>query len=133
MTDSDEQQSQQPPATKDYVELSPEAFQRLLTTRYRYLMMYAIVFFGWVLTRVLEWRGVAVPNVAGYGVMACQILFMFQFTKVLRGIGYPIWFAVGACVLTFVPVPGLLFLALADRQIAKVLDTARGITRGPTE
>lgn len=58
-----------------------------------------------------------------------MIAFYVYFTRVLTLMGYPLPMILGYCAAVFLPVPGLLAVALVDRQIAKTWNKADDVFR----
>lgn len=58
-----------------------------------------------------------------------MVLFYIYFTRVLALMGYPLPMILGYCAAVFLPVPGLLALAVVDRQVAKTWNKAEDAFR----
>lgn len=58
-----------------------------------------------------------------------MILFYIYFTRVLALMGYPLPMILGYCAAVFLPIPGLLAVALVDRQVAKTWNQAEDVFR----
>lgn len=120
--ESREKEAEEAVASSGRIVLSRERLERVRGKRYHYLVLYGFIVAGWAVFRVVEMRGGHVPGSFTWAVVACQVLFYIQFAGVLHALGYRVWMIVALCVLVFVPVPGLLILAVLDRRVYRVLD-----------
>lgn len=79
----------------------------------------------------LEYRWKWTPGVQLFqaAMIISMIVFYVYFTRVLALMGYPLPMILGYCAAVFLPIPGLLALALVDRQVAKTWNKAEDAFR----
>ncbi len=66
------------------------------------------------------------PKVVAFQVFigVCMLLFYIQFFRAMRIMGYPILMIVAFGAMVFLPVPGILAIAVIDRQLGKAWHNA---------
>ena len=78
---------------------------------------------------VYQWKWSPAVQLFQTAMIVGMIAFYWYFIRVLTLMGYPLPMILGYCAAVFLPVPGLLAIALVDRQVAKTWNKADDVFR----
>lgn len=86
----------------------------------------------WIATRIALVLGMSVPEFIGIATIVIQILFYLRLIDVLIIMAFPIYMIVLICLFVFIPMPGIIVMAVLDRYIAKMwIKADEGLTDDP--
>ncbi len=114
-----------PDAKKQIITLSLAEFDTLRSHRLQYRLAFGFVILCW-----MGWTMFA-NNLTGlrYNILVTAMvvslgLGFIRLYRVMTTIGYAPWIAAGLCIIQLVPIPGFIFLLMADRRIALAIESA---------
>ncbi len=114
-----------PAPKKQFITLSIADFEALQTRRFEYRLLFGFLIACWMGVTLFSKNLSGQPYNILISVMVVAIgLAVIRLYRVMTALGYARWVAIGLCVIQVVPIPGFFILLLADRQIARAIDSA---------